>query len=403
MKYFLIDKSDAYTYETLLNDISSSKEYYPQLRTDSLYKSFLNLLLALVTNNPITLIDSDVTVAETEFNESVLCSSKVIDISGFEKIDDLIEKIEKSASEISLYTSGTTGQPKKVIHSLQTLTRNVRKSVAYEDNVWAFAYNPTHMAGLQVFFQAFINSNTLINIFNQNRNDVYSKIEKHSITHISATPTFFRLLLPIEKSFKSVIRVTVGGEKSTGNLYESLKLLFPNAKVNNVYASTEAGSLFAAKGEFFQIPDSIKGKIRFVDHELYIHRSLLGRSEFFNFSDDYYRTGDLVEWENENEGMFRFKGRANELINVGGYKINPSEIESIISEISDVIQVVVYGRQNSVLGNILCADIKLRNNSIVTEFTIRDFLKERLQGFKVPRKIKFVDEILLTRTGKLKR
>ena len=87
---------------------------------------------------------------------------------------DLINAIHDSRSEITIFTSGTTGQPKKVIHSVMTLTRTVRIAERYKDKIWAFAYNPTHMAGLQVFFQALSNCNTLINVFNASRTDIYN-------------------------------------------------------------------------------------------------------------------------------------------------------------------------------------------------------------------------------------
>ena len=118
-----------------------------------------------------------------------------------------------------------------------TLTRSVRTGDKYKNQVWAYAYNPTHMAGLQVFFQAFENQNTLINVFNQSREYVYQQIKAMNITHMSATPTFYRLLLPFEDAYDSVIRVTLGGEKSDQHLYDSIKKIFPNAKINNVYAS----------------------------------------------------------------------------------------------------------------------------------------------------------------------
>ena len=160
--------------------------------------------------------------------------------------------LQQSSSEITIFTSGTTGQPKKVVHTVDTLTRSVRLGDKYKGQVWAYAYNPTHMAGLQVFFQAFENQNTLINVFNKQRADVYELIGKYQITHVSATPTFYRLLLPFEHAYESVIRVTLGGEKSEQHLYDSIMKIFPTAKINNVYASTEAGSLFAAKGDCFR-------------------------------------------------------------------------------------------------------------------------------------------------------
>jgi len=119
--------------------------------------------------------------------------------------------------------------------------------------------------------------------------------------------------------------------------------------------------------------------------------------------DDYYRTSDIIEWVDIEKGLFCFKGRANELINIGGYKVNPSEIESIIYQLPHIVQVVVYGKSNSVLGNILCADIVLERENRITELSIRQYLKTLVQEYKIPRRIIFVDNIETTRTGKLKR
>ena len=177
----------------------------------------------------------------------------------------------------------------------------------------------------------------------------------------------------------------------------------PTAKINNVYASTEAGSLFAAKGDCFQIPEKIRDKFTVVDDELLIHKSLLGRSDSFKFEGNYYHSGDLIEWVDKEQGLFRFKSRKNELINVGGYKVNPGEVENVLRAIDGVKQVLVYGRANSVLGSVLCADIQLEDSSELTNVDIKKALTSQLQDFKIPRRIKFVEQFELTRTGKLKR
>ncbi len=286
---------------------------------------------------------------------------------------------------------------------MATLTRAVRLGEKYSGQIWAYAYNPTHMAGLQVFFQAFENQNTLVNVFGKTREVVYQQIADKQISHISATPTFYRLFLPYEKSYDSVIRVTLGGEKSDPHLYDAIRQIFPQAKINNVYASTEAGSLFAAKGDCFQIPDAIRDKFKVVDDELLIHKSLLGSSESFKFTDDFYHSGDLIEWVDKESGLFRFKSRKNELINVGGYKVNPGEVEDAIMAMEGVRQALVYGKANSILGNVLCADVQLEKGFTLTELDIKKQLALQLQDFKIPRRIKFVEEMSLTRTGKLKR
>lgn len=404
MATFLHNGELEYSYEMLVESINQHREYYPLFQTNDIYLYLENLVKAIATSNPLVLLDSDLNPSEVaDVDENRVNVSIQLPEYHFANIDEVVNALQKSTSEITIFTSGTTGQPKKVVHSIDTLTRSVRMGEKYKGQVWAYAYNPTHMAGLQVFFQAFENQNTLVNVFNMQRSEVYQKIVQYQITHISATPTFYRLLLPFEAAYSSVQRVTLGGEKSDNHLYENIRKIFPNAKINNVYASTEAGSLFAAKGDCFQIPERIRDKFMEVDDELLIHRSLLGKSDSFKYDGDYYHSGDLIEWVNKEDRIFRFKSRKNELINVGGYKVNPGEVEDVINVIEGVKQSLVYGKANSVLGNVLIAEIQLEDGSNLTTLDIRKMLKEQLQDFKIPRKIKFVEAFSLTRTGKLKR
>ena len=401
---FLYDNGKEYGYDSLIRSINGSTSYYPYYKTSDLFSFFTNLIKALVVSEPLVLLDSDINPSEIDgLDDSRINVARNIVPKYFQSMDEIVSAIQTSKSEITIFTSGTTGQPKKVLHNITTLTRSVRTGDKYKNQVWAYAYNPTHMAGLQVFFQAFENQNTLINVFNQSREYVYQQIKAMNITHMSATPTFYRLLLPFEDAYDSVIRVTLGGEKSDQHLYDSIKKIFPNAKINNVYASTEAGSLFAAKGDCFLIPTAIKDKFRVVENELLIHKSLLGSSDSFKFTDGYYHSGDLIEWVDEAAGLFRFKSRKNELINVGGYKVNPGEVEVTITDIEGVKQALVYGKANSILGNVLCADVVLEPGAELKEIDIKKILGTQLQDFKIPRRIKFVDDILLTRTGKMKR
>lgn len=404
MNKFLIQGDSVFTYNGLLTEINSVAGYYPLYREPDLFKYFANLVKALACGENLVLVDADINASEIDgVEESEINVLKPMAVHSFASMDEVVDALMCSVSEITIFTSGTTGQPKKVVHTVQTLTRSVRRGERYVGQVWAYAYNPTHMAGLQVFFQAFANLNELVNVFNKSKAEVYQAISQNGVTHISATPTFYRLLLPFEQTYETVQRVTLGGEKSDSKLYESIKNIFPNAKINNVYASTEAGSLFAAKGDFFQIPASIKDKLLVKEEELLIHRSLLGQSESFSFDGDYYHSGDLIEWVDEEAGLFRFKSRKNELINVGGYKVNPGETEKAIMEIAGVQQALVFGKANSILGNVLCAEVMLESGANVTEPVIRAYLKDKLQDFKIPRRIKFVESFLLTRTGKIKR
>jgi acyl-coenzyme A synthetase/AMP-(fatty) acid ligase len=404
MKVFLADGYAEYSYDSLLADINSRTGYFEAYKYPDLYGYFVNLTVALLNDQPLTLIDADLNEFEIQSLEIGLTinEERPVSAASLETMNSVVRNILASRSEITIFTSGTTGQPKKIVHSVADLTRAVRKGDKYGSDVWAFAYNPTHMAGLQVFFQAFANLNPLINVFNKPENSIRNAINKYGITHISATPTFYRLLTA-ERVYPEVRRVTLGGEKSDRKLYASLSKLFPNAKINNVYASTEAGSLFASNDENFRIPETIADKIRIENGELLIHKSLLGKSNGFTCDDDYYGSGDIVEWVDEANGVFKFIMRKNELINTGGYKINPNEVEEAVLSISGIMQCRVYGKPNSVLGNILCADVKKETQCSLSETEIRRILSSKLQDFKIPRKIQFVDEISFTRTGKIKR
>lgn len=404
MGVFLIDNERLYTYSDLLESLNSSSQYYPLYKTTCIYSYFVNLIQAIAANKGLVLLDSDLNPSEIDgVDEALVNVAEHVQHPAYSCMEDVVAALQQSTSEITIFTSGTTGQPKKVIHTVSTLTRSVRIGDKYQGQIWAYAYNPTHMAGLQVFFQAFENLNTLINVFNKQRCEVYELISKYHVTHISATPTFYRLLLPYEIAYDSVVRVTLGGEKSDQHLYDNIVKIFPSAKINNVYASTEAGSLFAAKGDCFQIPEKIRDKFAVVDDELLIHKSLLGRSDSFKFEGDYYHSGDLIEWVDKEQGLFRFKSRKNELINVGGYKVNPGEVEIVLLSIEGVKQVLVYGKANSVLGNVLCADIQLEEGVTLSNIDIKKALASQLQDFKIPRRIRFVEAFELTRTGKLKR
>ncbi|MCS7073714.1 MAG: AMP-binding protein, partial [Bacteroidia bacterium] len=276
----------------------------------------------------------------------------------------------------------------------------VKVSEHNKKSIWGFAYNPTHMAGIQVFFQALLNGNSVIRLFGINVKDIYNEIDNNGITHISATPTFYRLLLPCDKTFPTVERITSGGEKFNEKTFKQLNQVFPNSKITNVYASTEAGTLFASQNDIFSVRPEYESLIHIENNELLIHRSLMGNTG--TNVDEWYNTGDVIEIVSKNPLKFRFVNRKSEMINVGGYKVNPLEVEEAILALTGIKNVRVYSKSNSVLGNIICCEVVTNSNQI-TESSIRAFLQSKIQEFKIPRVIRFVEELTTTRTGKLKR
>lgn len=398
---FFIDNDIILSYEDLLSRVNEVREYFPAEKNDTVEEVFIHIIVGLLLDTEIYLLDFDFSKDEI-LNYDIDTSKKIEKIKfRIKSMNELIDLIQRSESKINIFTSGTTGKPKVVSHSINSFSRSTKFGEKYLDNIWGFAYNPTHMAGLQVFFQAFLNKNVIINIYDKPRNNIFSIIEKYSITHISSTPTFFRILLPSSYPLVSVKRISLGGEKSDSILYSEIQKSFPNSKINNIYASTEFGSLLISKGEFFEVPESVSQYIKINNSGLYVHCSLVGDTDA-DIVDDWFDTGDRVEVISEQPLQIKFLGRNSDIINIGGNKVNPREVEEVILSHEYIKLTKVYKRENSILGNILLADVVLHSNKELKEKCLRQYLNDKLQGFKIPRMIKFVESLDLTRTGKLK-
>lgn len=412
MNFFYVDKSinQEIAWSELLKDLNQTTNYNKYCLKNDFYEIFKHIITSLLLGQEVVLLDYDFTPTELEgiVGETDLSShnlsldkneSKMLKI---ESKEELMLKLNNVNSnwKITLFTSGTTGLPKKVSHTFKTISRFVKKNKEGKHINWGFAYNPSHMAGLQVFFQALLNGDSLFRLFGLNKPLILQTISEYSINNISATPTFYRLLLPINSIYSSVKRLTFGGEKFDEKMVSHLKKAFPNAKFNNIYASTEAGSLFVASGNVFSIKSELKNLIKIENNELVIHNSLMGESA--QIQSEWYHTNDLVEIINNDPVEFRFVSRKNEMINVGGYKVNPNEVEQVMMGIEGVDQVRVFSKDNSILGKIICCEI-VSNNKDLLESEIRLELKTKLQEFKIPRLMMFVEQISTTRTGKIKR
>ena len=194
-KLFYIDDLDnkKISYKRFFSDLSGISEISVLCKKNSIYEYFLYISASLISQTPIVLLDSD--LSESEIKE--LCGNggflqknnvNIPQIKSFEEFLSLA-KAGASSWTCTLFTSGTTGTPKRISHSLKSLARQAKISPKHSDDVWGFAYNPTHIAGLQVFFQALFNANTIVRLFGLPAKTLIETIQKEAITHISAPPT----------------------------------------------------------------------------------------------------------------------------------------------------------------------------------------------------------------------
>jgi acyl-CoA synthetase (AMP-forming)/AMP-acid ligase II len=241
-KIFLIDKHTI-TYNDLIHYINGQLNIWDSQYTD-LERFVLNTIKSLVSEPYI------------------------------ENHSHLIDVMEDTNGNIELKTSGTTGEPKIIYQSFEKMIRNIK--LKNEDMVWGLFYSIDRMAGYQVLFQALLNKDTLVNMNGYDYKEIQQRILSYGVTHISATPTLYKMIL--DRVYPNVKQITFGGERSSKEFHHNISKYFPNARVKNIYASTEAGSLFASNGDTFTIPKKFMDKIRIKNDEIWLHKDIVGES-----------------------------------------------------------------------------------------------------------------------------
>jgi len=186
--------------EEFLQDLSTQQVVRKYIRAEDPYRMLVDMVSAMLAGQDFYLLDNDFSDEElTRMGISVEEVSKTTALQHrltVKTLQDVATGIQTQLWKSWLFTSGTTGLPKKVCHSYQSLGRNVRISKWHQKDVWAFAYRMSHMAGVQVLLQALANRNPLIYVFESTPLDVVNTIRQYGCTHISATPTFYRNILP---------------------------------------------------------------------------------------------------------------------------------------------------------------------------------------------------------------
>ncbi len=314
---------------------------------------------------------------------------------------------------VMILTTGTTGEPKGARHDWRMLLRAVRHPDEIPGRRWLLSYNLNQFAGLQVVLHALASRATLVLARSRQPDDVIAAISEHGVTHVSATPTFWRLLvgrvdhatarrLPLQQ-------ITLGGEAAPESVIARLRSLFPAAQISHVYAGTEFGSVVSVRDgrsglplSVLDRPDTADVQLRIVDGELQI-RSRVGMLGYHEAGDDAGRwraTGDLVE---VHHGRIHFVGRTSEIINVGGAKVHPLPVEELLCSVEGVQLAAVYGRSNPVTGQIVVADIVSVPGTELT--ALEERVRKACQSLPPaarPRRFRFVPRLTL-RENKLMR
>jgi acyl-coenzyme A synthetase/AMP-(fatty) acid ligase len=316
-------------------------------------------------------------------------------------------------TEWILPTSGTSGPPKLVVHTLRTLMGAIADAPLQQ---WATFYDIRRYGGLQIFLRA-VNGRASLMLAGEGESvsSVLARFGAAGITHISGTPSHWRrVLMSGEGRRIDPDYVRLSGEIADDAVLAALRALYPRARIEHAYASTEAGVVFAVDDGGAGFPARwLDGdgpvRMKIVDGALCVRSSrcalrFLGSdAPRLAGKDGFVDTGDMVERRGD---RLYFVGRRGGVINVGGAKVHPEEVEAALNEHVAVRASRVFARKSPITGALVFADVVLRDGQSADAALEREILstcRTRLPPHMAPAGLRFVADLPVTDGGKLMR
>lgn len=299
-----------------------------------------------------------------------------------------------------LFSSGSTGKSKAAVHDLVPMVEKFKVKRQSLRTITFLLFD--HIGGFNTLLYSLSNGGCIITLRDRSPESVCAAIERHRVELLPTSPTFLNLLL-VSKAYEdhdlsSLKLVTYGTEPMPENTLKRMSELFPNVRLQQTYGLSEVGILRSKSKSSDSLWVKVGGEgfeTRIVDGKLEIKAAsaMLG---YLNapspFTDDgWFKTGDVVEQDGE---YLRILGRESEMINVGGEKVFPAEVESVLESMDGVDEAVVTGEAHPLTGNIVSARVRLSSGEDLPTFRkrMRQYCQERLARFKIPQKVEIVDE-----------
>jgi len=356
---------------------------------------------------------------EEEVQKKLLISKVNVKIT-FDKQRNLCKEIFflnqeqiRSNSGIILFSSGTTGDPKMMFHEYAKLFKVLENSTKKQRSLRILLFLMfDHIGGINTLLNCLKDGSTIVIPSERTPHYIVELIFKYRINILPTTPTFLNLMLISDLNFevklKSLKLISYGTERMPDSILKRIKLAFPGVKLLQTFGTSETGILKtiskSSESLFFKIEDE-RYEHKIVDNVLYI-KSNLNVSGYLNTenskfdSEGWYNTGDIVE--SDDDGYLRIVGRINEVINVGGLKVMPNEVESILLQHEGVLDCLVFGQTNPITGQMVSAKIVI-NKNYFTDYNdfeikhdIKNYCKLSLDKYKIPAKILFVEKLEYT-------
>jgi acyl-coenzyme A synthetase/AMP-(fatty) acid ligase len=334
-----------------------------------------------------------------------------------------VDRTPTMATEWILLTSGTSGSPKLVAHTLSSLAGALPRQPPASGMVWSTFYDTRRYGGLQIYLRAVLGGVPLVlSSPGESTGDFLARAGALGVTHISGTPSHWRraLMSGAAQSLRPAY-VRLSGEVADQGLLDQLRNVYPDARIAHAFASTEAGVAFDVTdgqagfpADYLEQPrEGIEMKIEDGTLRIRSHRNAvryLGAEPApLSAQDGFVDTGDLVELKS---GRYYFRGRRGGVINVGGMKVYPEEVEAVLNADPRVRMSLVRPKRNPITGAIVIAEVVLEesegsaHDASQAEDIKNDLLeacRRALPAHKVPVRLSFVPSLTLSAAGKLVR
>ena len=301
-----------------------------------------------------------------------------------------------------LFSSGSTGKSKAAVHDFLPMLEKYHVKRHALRTITFLLFD--HIGGVNTLFYVLANGGCVIALDDRTPDAVCTAIERHRAQLLPTSPTFLNLLL-VSRAYErhdlsSLELITYGTEPMTEGTLKRLHELFPDVRLLQTYGLSEVGILRSKSRSSDSLWVKVGGEgfeTRIVDGKLEIKAksAMLG---YLNapspFTEDgWFQTGDAVEVDGD---YLRILGRESEIINVGGEKVYPAEVEDVLQQIEGVAEAVVTGEPNAITGQMVMARVRLSNEESLPDFRrrLRQFCKGRLERYKIPQKIELVEQSL---------
>jgi acyl-CoA synthetase (AMP-forming)/AMP-acid ligase II len=313
----------------------------------------------------------------------------------------LVERLRRDQTAgLVLFTSGSTGDPKAALHDFSRLLEKFRTPRAPLRTLAFLLID--HIGGINTLFHVLSNGGAIVSVSRRDPDSICATIARHRVELFPTTPTFLNLMLLSQAlgrhDISSLRQITYGTEPMPQSTLDRLHASLPNVRLSQTYGLSELGILRAKSKSSGSLWVQLGGEgmeTRVADGTLWIR----ARSAMLGYlnapspfdADGWFNTEDEVEVDGE---YMRLKGRRSEIINVGGQKVYPAEVESVLLRMENVKDVLVHGERNPLTGQVVTARFQLESPEPldVLRRRMREHCRAVLLPFQIPARVEIAEK-----------